>query len=85
MIKSVTNKGPHPKPAVTTKSIFIIAETNYCQVLGFPLVIRYTAHLYTQLVTTSNYSTTVNSHTLQFTTVGTKPSQSAVPSPVVTW
>jgi hypothetical protein len=35
---------------------------------GFGLVIGFIAHLYTQLVTTSNYSAIANSRTLQFTT-----------------
>jgi hypothetical protein len=47
----------------------------------FGLVIGFIEHL--QIVTTSNYSTISNSHTLQFTTVGTKSSQSAASSPVV--
>jgi hypothetical protein len=36
-----------------------------------------------QIVTTSNYSATANSHTLQFTTACIKSSQSAVSSLVV--
>jgi hypothetical protein len=48
-------------------------------------VIAFIAHLYTQLVTTSNYSAIANSHTLQFTTSRTRSSQSDVSSPVVAW
>jgi hypothetical protein len=51
--------------------------------MEFGLVTGFIAHLHTQLVTTSNYSVNVNSHTLQFTTVRTKPSQLTVPSQVV--
>jgi hypothetical protein len=51
--------------------------------MGFGLVIGFTDHL--QIVTTSNYSTITNSHTLQFTTAHTKSSQSAVSSPVGAW
>jgi hypothetical protein len=50
---------------------------------GFGLVIRYIDHL--QIVTTSNYSTITNSHTLEFATACTKPSQSAVSTLVVAW
>jgi hypothetical protein len=38
-----------------------------------------------QIITTINYSAVANSHILQFTTVCTKSSQSAVSSPVVAW
>jgi hypothetical protein len=48
---------------------------------GFGLVIGFIEHL--QIVTTSNYSSTANSHSLQFTTARTKFSQSAVSSAVV--
>jgi hypothetical protein len=40
---------------------------------GFVLVAGFTEHL--QMVTTSNYSAIADSHTLQFTTAHTKPSQ----------
>jgi hypothetical protein len=46
-------------------------------------VIGFIEHL--QIVTTSNYCAIANSHTLQFTTARTKPSQSAVSLPVVAW
>jgi hypothetical protein len=49
----------------------------------FRLVIGFIEHL--QIVTTSNYSTNTNSHTLQFTTAHMKSSQSAVSSLVVAW
>jgi hypothetical protein len=49
--------------------------------MGFGLVIGFIEHLY--IVTTSDYSATANSQTLQFTTARTKPSQSAVSSPIV--
>jgi hypothetical protein len=39
----------------------------------------------TQLLPTSNYSAIANLHALQFTTVRTTTSQSAVSSPVVAW
>jgi hypothetical protein len=51
--------------------------------MGFGLVIGFTEHL--QIITTSNYSAFVNSHTLQFTTERIKSSQSAVSSLAVTW
>jgi hypothetical protein len=51
--------------------------------LGFGLVIGFTEHL--QNVATCNCSVIATSHTLQFTTVRTKSSQSAVSSPVVAW
>jgi hypothetical protein len=50
---------------------------------GFGFLIGFTEHL--QIVTTSNYSYTTNSHSLQYTTARTKSSQSAVSSPVVVW
>jgi hypothetical protein len=43
---------------------------------GCGLVIGFIEHL--QIVTTRNYSAIANSHTLQFTTARTKPSQSAM-------
>jgi hypothetical protein len=46
--------------------------------MGFGLVIGFIAHL--KLVTTINYSTIADSHTLQFTTARTKSSQSAIAS-----
>jgi hypothetical protein len=51
--------------------------------MAFGLVIRFVAYL--QNVTTSNYSVIINSYTLQYTTAGTKSSQSTVSSPVVAW
>jgi hypothetical protein len=51
--------------------------------MGFGLEIEFTDHL--QIVTTSNYSAIANSHTLQFTTASTKPSQSAAFLPVIAW
>jgi hypothetical protein len=42
------------------------------------MVIVFTEHLYTQIVTTSKYSAITDSQTLQLTTARTKPSQSAV-------
>jgi hypothetical protein len=51
--------------------------------LGFWSVIGFIEHL--QIVTTSNYSAVANSHTLQFTTVCTNSSHSAVSSPVIAW
>jgi uncharacterized PurR-regulated membrane protein YhhQ (DUF165 family) len=41
--------------------------------MGFGLVIGFIEHL--QIVTTSNYSATANSHTLKFTTAHTNSSQ----------
>jgi hypothetical protein len=35
--------------------------------MGFGLVTQFLEHLYTQLVTTSNYGATANLHTLQIT------------------
>jgi hypothetical protein len=60
----------------------------YCHVYewlwtGFGLGIGFIDHL--QIVTTSNYNTVANSHTLQFTTARTKSSQPAAFSPVVAW
>jgi hypothetical protein len=49
----------------------------------FGLVSGFIEHL--QIVTTRNYSSIANSHTLQFITAHTKSSQSAVSSPVVAW
>jgi hypothetical protein len=46
--------------------------------MRFLLVIGFIEHL--QVVTTSNYSTIANLHTLKFTTARTKSSQSAVQS-----
>jgi hypothetical protein len=51
--------------------------------MRFGLVIGFVDHL--EIVTTSNYRTITNSHTLQFTTACTKSSQTAVFSPVVVW
>jgi hypothetical protein len=48
--------------------------------MEFGLVIGFIEHL--QIITTSNYSTVTNSHTLQFTAAHTKSSQSAVSSQV---
>jgi hypothetical protein len=50
---------------------------------GFRLVVGFIEHL--EIVTTSNYSAIANSHTLQFTTARTKPSQSVLSLPVVAW
>jgi hypothetical protein len=49
--------------------------------MDYGFVIGFIEHL--QIVTTRNYSAIANSHTLQFPTARTKPSQSAVSSPVV--
>jgi hypothetical protein len=54
-----------------------------CLQTGFGLVIGFTEHL--RNVTANNYSANANSHLLQFTSTRTKPSQSAVSSPVVVW
>jgi hypothetical protein len=51
--------------------------------MGFVLVIRFIGLL--QIEITSNYSSIANSHTLQFTTGGTKSPQYVVSSPVVAW
>jgi hypothetical protein len=51
--------------------------------MGFGLVIGFIEHL--QIVTTSNCSAIANSHILNFTTAGTKSSQSAESSPIVAW
>jgi hypothetical protein len=51
--------------------------------MGFGVVIGYIEHL--QIVATSNYSTVANSHTLQFITSHTKPSQFALSSLAVAW
>jgi hypothetical protein len=48
--------------------------------MGFGLVTGFIEHLYTQLVTTSNYSAIANSHALQFIRACTKSSQSAFTS-----
>jgi hypothetical protein len=50
---------------------------------GVLKVIRFIEHL--QIVTISNYSAIVNSHTQQYTTAPTRTFQSAVFSPVVVW
>jgi hypothetical protein len=70
--------------------ISVVILLTYCRVYewlqtGFGLVIRFIARIYTQLGTTSNYSAIANSHTLQFTTACTKPSQSALSSRVIAW
>jgi hypothetical protein len=44
--------------------------------MGFGLVMGFIAHLYMELVTTSNYNAIANSRTLQFTVAS---------SPVVVW
>jgi hypothetical protein len=41
--------------------------------MGYGLDIGFIDHLYTPLVSTSNYSVTVNQHTLQITTAPAKP------------
>jgi hypothetical protein len=51
--------------------------------MGFGFVIGFTEH--SQIITTHNYSTIPNSHTLQFTTARTKSSQSTVSSTVAAW
>jgi hypothetical protein len=51
--------------------------------MAFGLVIGFIELL--QNATTSNYNATINSNALQFITAHIKPSQSAGPSPVVTW
>jgi hypothetical protein len=53
---------------------FLFLVILYCHVIEWyyrwvELLVGFIAHLYTQLVTTSNYSAIDNSHTLQFTTV----------------
>jgi hypothetical protein len=45
---------------------------------GFGSVIGFTVHLYTQLVTTSNYSAIANLHTLQISRARSECSQSVV-------
>jgi hypothetical protein len=50
---------------------------------GFYLVIGFIEHL--QIVTASTYSAIANSHIQQLNTARTKPSQSALSSPVVVW
>jgi hypothetical protein len=50
---------------------------------GFGLVIGFIGIL--QTVTTINYSVIANSDALQFTRARTKPSQSAVSSPILAW
>jgi hypothetical protein len=52
-------------------------------IYGFWLVIGFIEHL--QIVTTSNYSATANSHILQFTRARINSSQFTVSSPVVAW
>jgi hypothetical protein len=47
---------------------------------GFGLDIGFIGHFYTQLGTTSNYSTIANPHTLQITTAHAKSSESTVKS-----
>jgi hypothetical protein len=51
--------------------------------MAFGLVIGFIEHL--QNVTTRNYSTIANSHTLQFNIVCTNFSQYTMSSPVVVW
>jgi hypothetical protein len=51
--------------------------------MAFGLVTGFTDHL--EIITTSNYSAIANSHTLQFTTACTKPSECAASSPVIAW
>jgi hypothetical protein len=51
--------------------------------MGFGLVIGFIA--YWKLITTINDSAIADSHSLQFTTACTKPSQSAMSPPVVAW
>jgi hypothetical protein len=48
--------------------------------MGFGLVNRFTGHLYTPLVTTSNYNTIANPYILQITRAHTKSSQFAFTS-----
>jgi hypothetical protein len=50
--------------------------------MGFGLVIGFIEHLQIVTASTCNYSAICNSHTLQFTAVHAKSSQSAVSSPV---
>jgi hypothetical protein len=51
--------------------------------MRFGLVVGFIEHL--QFVSTNNYSAVVNSHTIKFTTVLTKTSQSTASSPIVAW
>jgi hypothetical protein len=51
--------------------------------MAFGLVIGFIDQL--QIIATSNSSAIANSHTLQFTTARTKPSQSALSSWIVAW
>jgi hypothetical protein len=52
-------------------------------ITGFGLVIGFIERL--QILNTSNYSATINSQTVKFTTAGMKSSQPAVSSHVVAW
>jgi hypothetical protein len=51
--------------------------SDYRKGLGWMFDIGFIDHLYTQLVTTSNYNAIANLHTLQITRTHAKPSQSA--------
>jgi hypothetical protein len=48
--------------------------------MGFRLVTGFIEHLYTQLITTSNYNTITDLHTLQITTVHVSLSFTVFPS-----
>jgi hypothetical protein len=51
--------------------------------MGFGLIIGFIERLY--LVTTNNYNTFTDLHTVQITTANTKSSQSPVSSPIIAW
>jgi hypothetical protein len=75
---NLINQSINPIPHLTTVVMWQ-SVTNPLLVIGF------TEHLYTQLVTTSNCSTIANLRTLQFITAHTTSSQSAASALVVTW
>jgi hypothetical protein len=90
-IQDVHGSNPSRKPTVLPKIVMIlhsslpyILSCAWVTRRGFGLQIGFIDHFNTRLVTTLNYSTIADVHSLQITTAHAKSFQS-VSSPVVSW